>query len=102
SFLKSIHPLIEKNQRWIISCFIVFSTGIFVWVGKPVQLLVAAGAINGLILPFALACVLIASRKAVLMQGYKHPVWMQATGWIVVLAISLMGVQVIKEWVFSN
>lgn len=99
SFLKSTHPIIERNQRWVISCFIIFSTGIFVWIGKPVQLLVAAGAINGLILPFALAFILIASRKAVLMKGYRHPVWMQLTGWMVVLAMSWMGVQAVGEWV---
>jgi Mn2+/Fe2+ NRAMP family transporter len=62
-----------------------FSTLIFVWVGKPVALLVTVGALNGLILPVALAVILIAASKARLIGNYKHPRWMTATGWLVVL-----------------
>lgn len=99
SFLKSFHPFIEKNQRWIISLFIISSTGIFVFIGKPVQLLIAAGAINGLILPFALSCLLIASRKPQLMRNYKHPLWMQVAGWVVVMAMGWMSIVAIMDWI---
>jgi Mn2+/Fe2+ NRAMP family transporter len=97
SFLKTFHLLIEKNERWIISFFIIISTVVFIWVGKPVQLLVAAGALNGLILPVALACLLIASRRPRLMHDYKHPLWMQVAGWIVVIAMGSMSVEAIIE-----
>ena len=98
SFLRTFHPFIEKNQRWFISVFIIFSTIIFVSVGKPIQILVAVGALNGLILPVALAAMLVASTKLKLMHDYKHPVWMQVTGWIVVIAMSWLSIDAIKEW----
>lgn len=84
SFLKTFHSFIAVNERWFISGFILFSTVVFVVVGNPVQLLIMAGAFNGLILPVALAVVLVAVSKARLMGDYKHPVWMQIAGWLVV------------------
>lgn len=92
SFLKTFHPLLVKHERLCISVFIVLSTTIFVWIGKPKELLIAAGTINGLILPVALAIILVAATKPRLMHGYKHPLWMQASGWIVVAVMSWMGV----------
>lgn len=84
SFLKTFHPFIAVNERWFISGFILFSTVVFVVVGNPVQLLIMAGAFNGLILPVALAVVLVAVSRARLVGDYKHPVWMQIAGWLVV------------------
>jgi len=97
SFLKTFHPLLAKYERWCISIFILISTVIFVWIGKPRQLLIAAGAINGLILPVALTIVLVAATKTRLMKGYKHPVWMQAAGWMVVVAMGWLGVRAIID-----
>lgn len=99
SFLRSLHPFIEKFQRAFITGFILLSTFVFVWVGNPVQLLVSAGAINGLILPIALAMILLASRQAKLMGVYKHPIWMQVFGWLVVLAMSTMSFITIVKWI---
>ena len=99
SFLKTFHPFIAKYERWCISVFIVFSTMVFVWVGKPKELLIAAGAINGLILPIALAIVLIAATRKRLMNGYRHPLWMQIAGWIVVAVMGWMGTVAIMDWI---
>jgi Mn2+/Fe2+ NRAMP family transporter len=99
SFLKTFHPLIAKYERWCIFVFIVFSTMVFVWVGKPKELLIAAGAINGLILPVALAIVLIAATRKRLMNGYRHPLWMQIAGWIVVVVMGWMGTVAIMDWI---
>jgi Mn2+/Fe2+ NRAMP family transporter len=99
SFLKTFHPLLAKYERWCISVFIVFSTGIFVLIGKPKELLVAAGAINGLILPVALSIILVAATKSRLMKGYKHPLWMQVAGWIVVMVMSGMVIITIRDWI---
>jgi Mn2+/Fe2+ NRAMP family transporter len=41
-----------------------------------------AGAANGIILPIALAVILIAATKSSIMKGYKHPLWMQVVGWL--------------------
>ncbi len=92
TFFRTLHPLIEKNQRAITSLFIVASTFIFVAVGNPVTLLIIAGSINGLILPLALSVILIASVKTKIVGSYKHPLWMQIAGWIVVAAMLYMGI----------
>ena len=98
SFLKTFHPVLAKHERLCISIFIIISTLIFVWIGKPRQLLLLAGMINGLILPLALAVLLVASTKIKLMKGYKHPLWMQVAGWLVVLAMGWMSCAAIAEW----
>lgn len=96
SFFKTFHPLFAKYERWCISVFIILSTVIFVWIGKPKQLLIAAGLVNGLILPIGLAIVLLAANNRTLMKGYKHPLWMQLSGWAVV---GVMGVMCVKALV---
>jgi len=91
SFFKTFHPVFIRYERICISIFIVLATAIFVLLGKPTQLLILAGAINGLILPVALAIILVASTNNKLMKGYKHPPWMQLAGWAVVAIMSWMG-----------
>lgn len=101
SFFKTFHAAFAKFERWCISIFIILSTIIFVWVGKPRQLLIFAGAINGMILPIALGIILIAATNKKLMKGYHHPLWMQLGGWIVVAVMSWMGYKTIVE-TFQN
>jgi Mn2+/Fe2+ NRAMP family transporter len=98
SFLKTFHSFFERNERALISGFIIFSTVVFVLVGKPVQLLVMAGALNGLILPVALAVILVAARNKTLLKNYVHPLWMQLVGWLVVLAMTVLCVITIYNW----
>jgi Mn2+/Fe2+ NRAMP family transporter len=97
SFFKTFHPVLAKHERLCISVFIIVTTTVFVLIGKPTELLLFAGAINGLILPVALSIMLIAATKSRIMKGYKHPLWMQLAGWIVVLVMSWMGYVIIKE-----
>ena len=99
SFFKTLHPLIDKHSRVIVSLFIITATVIFIFLGNPVNLLIAAGAVNGLILPVALAVILVASNKNKIVGDYRHPVWMQMAGWIVVVAMSWMGWKVIHDTV---
>ncbi|MFZ9982019.1 MAG: NRAMP family divalent metal transporter, partial [Cyclobacteriaceae bacterium] len=82
SFFKTFHPSILKYERWWISGFIIISTLVFAGIGKPKELLLLAGAVNGLILPVALAVILIAAGRTSLMNGYRHPAWMIFSGWI--------------------
>ena len=89
SFLKTFHHSIAEHENaWVIA-FIVFSTVIMEVVGTtPAQLLVIAGAVNGLILPIALAICLIGSKKeSIVGREYKHPTWFLIVG-IAVVAIS--------------
>lgn len=95
TFAKLLHPLIAKNLRTIIISFIVFSTIVFLLVGQPVKVLIFAGGVNGLILPFALSLILLASNKKNITGNYKHPYWLQAAGWIVVIAMAYLGVKAI-------
>ena len=46
---------------------------IFLFIGKPISLLIIAGAINGWILPITLGAILIASKKKSIVGDYKHP-----------------------------
>ena len=91
SFLQTFHPWFEKNKRWIITGFIVFSTLIFALVGKPVKVLVLVGALNGLILPVSLGLMLFAVTRKKIIGNYKHPLWMSVIGWLVVIIMSWMG-----------
>ena len=93
SFIKTFHPVIEKKQSVIISCFIVLSTAVFILIGKPVQLLVTAGTINGFILPIALAVILLGGTKNRFMGNFRNPIWLSITGWLVVIALSWMSIK---------
>ena len=64
SFLKTLHPFIARNTRGFIIGFILASSLIFCFIGKPVTLLIVAGALNGFILPATLSIMLIAARKS--------------------------------------
>jgi Mn2+/Fe2+ NRAMP family transporter len=97
SFFKTLHPLIEKHSRFVISLFIISSAIIFILIGKPTLLLILAGAVNGLILPLALAVVLMAANNKKIVEGYRHPLWMQIAGWMVVAAMSWMGIITVKQ-----
>lgn len=97
SFFKTFHPVFARYERLCISVFIILSTIIFVWIGKPKQLLIAAGVINGLILPVGLAIILIAAMNRKLMKDYRHPLWMQLAGWAVVVVMGYMGAKAIAS-----
>ncbi|KAA6449594.1 NRAMP family divalent metal transporter [Bacillus swezeyi] len=91
SFFKTFSPKIEKNTNLIIIIFIIVSTLCFVTIGKPVNLLVLAGALNGLILPIALGSLLIGAHKKNVVGDYRHPVWLTIPGIIVVVVMAVMG-----------
>ncbi|MFZ1263711.1 MAG: hypothetical protein WAT34_09380, partial [Chitinophagaceae bacterium] len=80
------------------SGFIIFSTLIFVLLKQtPGTILIMAGILNGLILPVALAIMLIAVTKKRLFPSYRHPLWMQITGWLVVALMTWMSIIIIQQ-----
>ena len=91
TFAKLLHASVAKYFKQIIITFIIFSTIVFLIVGQPVKVLIAAGAVNGLILPFALAIILLAAYKKQITGTYRHPYWLSIAGWIVVVAMAYMG-----------
>nr|WP_204051053.1 NRAMP family divalent metal transporter [Microbispora siamensis] len=82
SFLASFSPRMDRYRSWITVAFIVVSTAVFLLLGKaPANLLILAGALNGLILPVGLAVILwVAARRRDLMGGYRYPVWLLGVG----------------------
>lgn len=99
SFLKSMRPGIAAHEnRWIIG-FIVFSTLVFVGVGKPVSVLVWAGALNGFILPITLGTLLVAAYRPSVVGSYRHPLALTIFGVLVVLLMTWMSGAVLLEQV---
>jgi len=92
SFLKTLHPAIERNERYWIMGFIVVSTVVMTVLGKPAKLLILAGSLNGLILPITIGVILIAATRKDIIGDYKHPKILLVSGVIVVLLASYAGV----------
>lgn len=93
SFLKTLFTVVKEHENLCIIGFIVVSTLILIFLGKPVKLLVLAGSLNGLILPITLAITLIASKKQDIVGKYRHSNILFLLGWIVVLVTAYIGVQ---------
>ncbi|MEZ4904872.1 MAG: NRAMP family divalent metal transporter [Spirosomataceae bacterium] len=93
SFVRTFHPALEKNHRSLTVGFIAVSTSIFLMVGKPVKTLVFVGTLNGFILPIALSVMLLAAQNKRLVGNYRHSVWLQLSGWLVVLIMSYLAVK---------
>lgn len=95
SFVKSFSPFIQRNENWIIITFIIISTCVFVVVGKPVNLLIMAGAVNGIILPISLGVMLIAAYKKDIVGSYKQPLLLTCIGIVIVVAMTWMSVRIL-------
>ena len=86
----------KKYSSALIVGFIIFSTAIFYFIGNPAQMLVFAGAVNGFVLPIALAILLVASHKKRIMQNnYHHHAWLFGTGWLVVVFMAYAGIETV-------
>lgn len=101
SFLKTLHPFIERNTRGFIIGFILASSLIFCFIGKPVTLLIVAGALNGFILPVTLSIMLIAARKSAIVGDYQHPAWMSVFGWLIAIMMAAMSLYTLFIMIFG-
>jgi Mn2+/Fe2+ NRAMP family transporter len=81
SFFSGVAAL-RRRSGLAVAAFIGVSLGLFLLVGRPVGLLIAAGALNGLILPVTLGVVLLAARRRDLMGAYRHPRPLLVAGWL--------------------
>jgi Mn2+/Fe2+ NRAMP family transporter len=95
SFFKTFSEKIGRNTNKVTVGFIVLSAVLFLAIGNPVSVLVWAGTINGFILPLGLAIVLIGSRKAGVVGSYRHPMWLQVSGWMVVAVMTFFVAQTV-------
>jgi Mn2+/Fe2+ NRAMP family transporter len=90
----------ERAPRGLIIAFILLSllaTLLFRAVGwQPTPLLVAAGTVNGILLPVILGVVLLATYRPALMENYRHPWWAGAAGavaWLVTVVMAYLTVR---------
>lgn len=94
SFVKTLHPWLENHEKFITCIFIGLCTFLMSVIGRPANLLILAGTLNGLIIPLILIICLIASEKKEIMgDDYHHPQWMTVTG---IIAVFLTGGLVIR------
>jgi Mn2+/Fe2+ NRAMP family transporter len=82
SFLTSATGVSKWRRSWLVVGFIAVSTVIFVLVGEaPADLLIFAGAFNGILLPVGVGAMLwVAWRRRDLLNGYRYPVWLLVLG----------------------
>ena len=99
SFLKVFGSWVSHWERWVVVGFIVVSTSLFLMLGTtPVNLLIFAGAFNGLILPVGLGILLwVAARRSDLMGGYRYPRWLIAIGALAWATTVYLGYQSMTE-----
>jgi len=91
SFVRTLHPGLAGRAPLLIVGFIVVSTAVFLVVGQPVAILTAVGALNALVLPVGLGAMLVAARRAGLMNGYRHPGALTLAGAAAALAMAVLG-----------
>ncbi|MFD2742207.1 NRAMP family divalent metal transporter [Sphingobacterium populi] len=97
TFIKSFHTVIQSNLRVVTVCFILISCILYACIGNPVQTLVVAGALNGFILPLALAVMLIAAQQTTIVGQYRQPIWLTYAGIAIAMIMAYMGVQTLFE-----
>ena len=92
SFVRGAEDGLPRSAGLVF--FIVAALAVFLTVGRPAQLLVWAGGLNGLVLPLSLGVILLASRRAAVVGDYRHPVQMTVAGilaWLASVAIAGFG-----------
>ena len=99
SFITGFSPAIARHRNWWVIGFIAVSTAVLATVGRPAQILVLVGTLNGLILPISLGLILLAAYKTNIVGDYKHPLWMTAAGLIVVVLMAVLsGITLVKSF----
>ena len=97
TFLSTLHPYIKKNSKWFVIGFIAVSTVIMVVLGGAKRLVILAGAVNGIILPVSLACMLLGCNKKEIVGEYKHPKWLAILGWIIVVILGYLAIKALPN-----
>ncbi|WP_082567208.1 NRAMP family divalent metal transporter [Janibacter sp. Soil728] len=95
SFLTTFNERIKKHSQWVVVGFIVISASIYLSLGQsPATLLILAGALNGLILPFGFGILVwVALRRQDLLGGYVYPKWLAYLGLVIWLLTIYLGYQ---------
>ncbi|HEX6309385.1 MAG TPA: NRAMP family divalent metal transporter [Longimicrobiales bacterium] len=91
SFLRSTVAVVDRRPQVATVAFILISTVIFLAIGRPVRLLILAGALNGMILPLSLGVMLVAAHRRAVVGEYRHPRWLTAAGALTALLMGALG-----------
>lgn len=94
SFLRDLHPAIDRHWQRGVIVLIAASATIFVLTGRPVRTLVLVGTLNGLILPLALGTMLVAAYRASVIGAYRQPRALTLAGIGAAVAMAIAGAYV--------
>lgn len=102
TFVTSRTTTSDRTRTTLVVAFIAVSTVIFLSVGTaPTQLLVFAGAFNGLLLPVGIGVLLwVAWQRTDLLRGYRYPRWLLALGgaaWLLTIYLAVRSVKPVFE-----
>lgn len=88
AFLADIHPtFINAKKYWSLG-FVLVSAIIILFFGKPVNLLLFAGYINGFILPIGLAIILVSLRTNKVFMDFKQSWIFNILSWLILITLS--------------
>ncbi|WP_131104598.1 NRAMP family divalent metal transporter [Ornithinimicrobium sufpigmenti] len=98
TFLTSKAKTTPRTTNFMVIGFIVVSLVLYLSIGAaPAQLLVFAGAFNGILLPVGIGVMLwVAWRRRDLLQGYDYPKWLAGIGtiaWLVTIYLAVNSVR---------
>lgn len=82
TFARTFVPAAARQPAPWLAGFVLLAAALHLLLGRPVRLLIVAGALNGLVLPLTLGVVLLAARRRDLMGAYRHPMMLQIAGWL--------------------
>lgn len=97
TFVRTMHARLNNQTKAVTVGFIALSALIFMLVGNPVTILVAAGALNGMILPVALLILLIAVHRLPFGKTYRHPLWLTLVGVLIMVVMGWMAVRTLSS-----
>jgi Mn2+/Fe2+ NRAMP family transporter len=88
AFLKDFHTVFEEKKKIFALIFVLIPVLAVLVFGKPVNLLLFAGYINGFVLPIGLAIVLLSIRNKKIFNGFKFPFLLQLVAWMILVVLS--------------
>lgn len=102
TFVTSRTKTTDRTRTILVVAFIAVSTVIYLSVGTaPTQLLVFAGAFNGLLLPVGIGVLLwVAWQRKDLLRGYQYPRWLLMLGgaaWLLTIYLAVRSVKPVFE-----
>jgi Mn2+/Fe2+ NRAMP family transporter len=86
-FLADIHPTFINSKKYWSLGFVLVSAIVILFFGKPVNLLLFAGYINGFILPIGLAIILVSLRTNKVFKDFKQSWIFNILSWLILITL---------------